>query len=287
MNEFHPKRILSPVDLSPVSIPVLRWAGHLAAGFGAAVEVFHADHVEAPVYFTSGQLAALNEQLAAHRNSLEGAIKDLAGRTLGTQVPWTVRIAEGPAIDELQKRAETDAPDLIVMGAHGRSGVKRVLMGSVAENMVRLVHCPVLIVPVRGPKEVSPQIRTVLNPVNFTQSARESLILSARVAGTFKAEVRVLHVVDDLHETESAIRSRLCSWVPDSIRTGCAVTEILRAGDPAEQILRFAGESEADLIVMAADHRPFLEWSTIGTTTIRVMRHSEIPVLIIPRHIDW
>ena len=63
MNEFHPKRILSAVDFSPVSAPVLQWARYFAGAFGAGVEVFHADHVEAPVYFTSGQVAALNQQL--------------------------------------------------------------------------------------------------------------------------------------------------------------------------------------------------------------------------------
>lgn len=53
MNEFHPKRILSAVDFSPVSAPVLQWTRYFAGTFGAGVEVFHADHVEAP--FTSPQ----------------------------------------------------------------------------------------------------------------------------------------------------------------------------------------------------------------------------------------
>ncbi len=283
MNEFDPKRIVSPIDLSSASTSVLQWAGYFGAAFRGGIEVVHVDHVEAPVYFTSGQLAELNQQVIANRRSLESMVRELAERTLGQQVPWKVKITEGPAIDELQKRLKTDQPDLVVMGSHGRSGVRRALLGSVAENLIRLANCPVLIVPVGPEKQSAPQIRTVLCPVNFTESARVSLSLSANVARAFDAELRVLHAIEEPGEPERTVRERLCSWIPADVRTSCAVTETVRTGNAAEQILRFVEESQPDLIVMSAEHRPLLEWSTIGTTTIRVMRHSEIPVLIVPR----
>jgi len=283
MKVFDPKRVLSPVDLSPASVPVLRWAGYFGVAFNSAIEVFHADHLEAPVYFTSGQLAALNEQAIAHRSSLETMVQELAGQTLGQRVSWKVKITEGPAIGELEKRLETEQPDLVIMGAHGRSGVKRVLLGSVAENIIRVAQCPVLIVPTSGEKQRSPRIGAVLSPVNFTESSRASLALSASVARAFNAELRVLHAVEDTRESEQMVRERLCSWIPADTRTSCAVSETVSKGDAAEQILRFVAQTQPDIIVMAAEHRPLLEWTTIGTTTIRVMRHSEIPVLIVPR----
>ena len=282
MNEFHPKRILSAVDFSPVSAHVLQWARYFAGAFGAAVEVFHADHVEAPVYFTSGQVEALNQQLRDHRRSLEQLLRELAERSLGQGIEWNLKITEGPAIDTLQKRLETDQPDLVVMGSHGRSGVDRLLMGSVAENLVRHARCPILIVPARRREHDLPGIHAVLSPLNFTEAASRSLSVSASVARAFEAELRILHAIEDPKETEHDVLKRLCSSIDPDVRTICRLTESVKVGDAAEQILRFAAESRSDLIVMAADHRPFLEWSTIGTTTIRVMRHSSIPVLIIP-----
>jgi nucleotide-binding universal stress UspA family protein len=286
MNDFNPKRILSPVDLSPVSGPVLQWAGFFATAYGAAVEVFHADHFEAPIYFTSGQLAALNEEMAAQRAGLEQMVERLAGQTLSPEVSRSVKITEGPATHELQKELERQPPDLVVMGAHGRTGVKRVLLGSVAENLVRFANCPVLIVPMRGENVMPPEIRVVLSPVNFTTSSRQSLLVAGSLARASNGELHVLHAAEDSGESEEVVRTRLCSWIPGDLRTSCALTETVRAGNAAEQIIHFARESRADVIVMAADHSPFLEWSTIGTTTIRVMRHSDIPVLIVPKQGD-
>ncbi len=286
MKNFNPKRILSPVDLSPVSTPVLQWAGYFAATFEAAVAVFHADHFEAPPYFTSGQLAALDEEMWAQRASLERMVEDLAGQTLPREVNRSVKITEGPAIDELQKELEEHPPDLVVMGAHGRTGVKRLLLGSVAENFVRFANCPVLIVPARGERPMPPRVSSVLSPVNFAASSEQSLLVAASLARASNAELHVLHAAEDREESEQGVRTRLCSWIPGGVRTNCALTETVKAGNAPEQILRFAAESRADLIVMAADHSPFLEWSTIGTTTIRVMRHSEIPVLIVPKRAE-
>lgn len=282
MNEFHPKRILSAVDLSPVSAPVLEWARYFAETFGASVDVFHADHVEAPAYFTSGQVAALNQQLLDHRANLERLLAELAERSLGRTVDWKTEIGEGPAIDELEKRLKADSPDLIVMGSHGRSGVDRLLLGSVAENTVRHTRCPILIVPARRKQQSPPQIQTILAPVNFTEAGTRSLSLATDIARPAGAEVRIFHVIEDPRETEQEVLTRLCSSIGTDLRASCALTETVRVGDAAEQIVRFAAESQANLIVLAAEHKPFLEWSTIGTTTIRVMRHSTVPVLIFP-----
>ena len=78
------------------------------------------------------------------------------------------------------------------------------------------------------------------------------------------------------------VRQRLCDWVPQEVRGRCQISEVVGRGNPAEQIILMAREHSADLIVMGAQHRPFLEFTTLGTTTERVMRHSLASVLVIP-----
>jgi nucleotide-binding universal stress UspA family protein len=282
MSTFAPKSILAPIDLGPVSRKSLEWAGLLARTFGASVEVFHADWVEAPPYFTSGQVAELAAQQASHRHALEQMISDVARPALGAETSWTIQVGEGPAIREIDERIAQTAPDLVVLGSHGRSGAARLLLGSVAENIIRHSTQPVLIVPQRFSADRPAKVRTVLCPVNFTETARRCLGASADLAAGFGANLHALHALEDHGEAPDAAQRRLCAWLPDNVRTRCAVSEIVRHGDPAEQILHVAKELDADLIALAAEHRPFLEWTTIGTTTIRVMRHSEIPVLMLP-----
>jgi len=118
--------------------------------------------------------------------------------------------------------------------------------------------------------------------VNFTEAGTRSVSLATDVARASRAEVRIFHVIEDPRETEQEVLTRLCSSIGTDLRASCALTETVRVGDAAEQIVRFAAESQSNLIVLAAEHKPFLEWSTIGTTTIRVMRHSTVPVLIFP-----
>jgi nucleotide-binding universal stress UspA family protein len=77
---------------------------------------------------------------------------------------------------------------------------------------------------------------------------------------------------------------KLCDWVPEGVRTHCRLKPVVRKGDAAEQILRTAGETDSDLIVIGAQYRPLLEATIFGTTSIRVMRHATCPVLTVPRH---
>ena len=282
MSAFAPKRILAPIDLSAGSAKIVEWAGLFARAFGSSLEVFHADWVDAPPYFTAGQVAELAAQRAAHRHALEQMLTDLVSPILGPEIRWSTRISEGRPITEIEKRIDEAPPDLMALGSHGRSGAARVLLGSVAENVIRHSTSPLLIVPARFPKDRRPAVRSILCPVNFTDSARRCVEASAELASQFDATLQVVHSAEDRSTDLDEVRQRLCVWLPSSVRSRCSVTEIVREGDAAEQIIKAAKVHDSDLIALTAEHRPFLEWSTIGTTTVRVMRHSEIPVLMLP-----
>lgn len=282
MSKFAPKQILCSVDLSPASNAVLSWARLIAEAFGSRVDVLHADWSEPPRYFTEGQLSALDAEAVLRRQTLERDLQDLAQKVLGSGISFTVSVVEGHAVDVLLQRLRNGPPDLVVMGSHGRSGVARFLLGSVAENVIRETRCPTLIV--RGPEIPAGQrqLHRVLCPVNLTNTASECAELASGVAAALGAELSVLQAVEDNALHDGGTHRRLCQWVSEDVRTRCRVSEVVLKGDAAEQIILFARREKIDLIVLGAEHRSFLEFSTLGRTTERVLRHGPSSILLVP-----
>lgn len=282
MSKFAPKQILCPVDLSPASNAVLSWARLIAEGFGSRVEVVHADWSEAPRYFTEGQLSALDSEAELRRQMLERDLQEVAQKVLGPRVSFTTSVVEGHAVEVVLKRLRNSPPDLVVMGSHGHSGVARLLLGSVAENVVHEAHCPTLIVRGAEIPAEQRQLQHVLCPVNLTDTARACAELASAVATALGAELSVMQAVEDNTAHVDGTRQRLCQWVTDDTRRHCRVSDVVLKGDAAEQIILFARREKMDLIVLGAEHRSFLEFSTLGRTTERVLRHSPSSVLLAP-----
>lgn len=282
MSRFAPQRILAPVDLSPGSRKTLGWAGLLARAWSAELEVFYADWWEPPRYFTESQIADLKRQAREHRQAVHHELEALVRASAGTGLPHAVTVVEGRPASAILERAEARAADLIVIGSHGRTGLARFRLGSVAEEVAREAGRPVLVVNVLEAGDAPAQLRSVLCPVNFTPLAQQSLEVAAEVAARLGAKLSVVHAVEVETPDLAAVHRQLCAWVPEAARGKCEVTEAVRKGNAAEQILLLAREQRADLIVIGAERRPLLEWTTLGTTTERVMRHGVAPVLVVP-----
>jgi nucleotide-binding universal stress UspA family protein len=282
MSQLLLRTILCPVDLSSASPTVLSWARLFAETYHAKVEVLHVDWLEYPPYFFPSQAAELSAQAEHHRAALNENLTKLAHENLGSNVPYEISILEGHPVDTILRHAATLQPDLIVMGSHGRSGLARMRLGSVAENVVRETSIPTLVVRALANKQAPAHISRVLCPVSFSEHGRRCLEVSADVAATFGAQLVVVHAVEqegaDLHQ----VHDQLCQWVPGAVRGRCDLLEVVRRGNAAEQILLAAREQAVELIVLVAQHRPFLEITTLGTTTERVMRHSDSAVLALP-----
>ncbi len=281
MSLFTPHRILCPVDLSPATSTVLRWAGLFADTYGGKVELLHADWQEWPPYFTATQIQTFVKQNREHLDALRHELDRVAQEALGMKVPYSTAVVEGHPVTAILEHASAHSPELIVMGSHGRSGIARLRLGSVAENIVREATIPTLIIKTIANQQ-TPKISRVLCPVSFTKLASRSLELSVSVASAFKARLFLVHAVE--HETEDLRRTheRLCQWVPEDVRAHCDLVEVARRGNAAEQIVLLAREQSVDLIVLGAEHRPFFEFTTLGTTTERVVRYADSNVLVLP-----
>jgi universal stress protein A len=140
------KRILVPVDFSPLSKKALHYAARLAQQFGAEVNLFHVVEPEIPPAFDGFMIAppvVSNQAGAICTSQLKGLV-NLVRKAGVEQVNSTVRT--GLAAFEIVEAAKDLDIDLIVIATHGYTGWKHFTIGSTAERVVRAAPCPVLVV---------------------------------------------------------------------------------------------------------------------------------------------
>jgi nucleotide-binding universal stress UspA family protein len=144
------QRILVPVDFSEHATPMIEWAVHLAKEHGSTILLLHVYHLPVefqqlegaylPPDFWSNVKSEAEQQLAHHADEIRGR---------GLAVEGIVR--EGYPATVIVDEAEALSADLIVIGTHGHTGLKHLLLGSIAERVVQRAPCPVLTVkPAEG-----------------------------------------------------------------------------------------------------------------------------------------
>lgn len=144
-------RILVPVDFSEYSTLALRHAVAWAKRFGARIALLHALH---PRYYSTNEdyrLYDLPLLIDSMRAAAESEMRELVRTTSFGGVPFETHVAIGFPAAEITDFATQNNIDLIVSPTHGRTGLKHVLIGSVAESIVRHSRCAVLVVPTRKP----------------------------------------------------------------------------------------------------------------------------------------
>jgi nucleotide-binding universal stress UspA family protein len=272
--------ILHPTDFSESSEQALRAARGLARSRGARLVLLHVVEPET----IPAELIGADPRLEEARREIE----ERAAR-LGREEPGLVvegRVSQGPAVGEVLALAAETRCDLIVMGSHGRTGLARALMGSVAESVARGARCPVLIVkaprPPAGAASAAAPYRAILVPTDFTARSREALDLAGSLAGE-GTRVIVLHVVVAVHVAaeglELALEERLRALsVPGP---GVRMEYRLREGDAADEVLGEARASSADLVVMASHGRTGLDRLLVGSVAGKVMAGAACPVMIL------
>ncbi|MDX1530736.1 MAG: universal stress protein [Rhodothermales bacterium] len=190
--------------------------------------------------------------------------------------------------------AEEGDADLIVMGTHGRTGLHHAMLGSVAEKVLRLAPCPVLVVPERAPDAgAAGGVRRVLAPVDFSEHARLAVAHAKALAALHGAALDVLHVVEEAAiPTAYGLEPVLVVSPPVLERAEAAVRQVVagvpgpevpvavhaEAGYAASDIVRFAEGVGSDLIVMATHGRTGIKHFLLGSVTERVVRRAPCPV---------
>jgi nucleotide-binding universal stress UspA family protein len=141
------ERILVPHDFSETADAALAMALDLAEKLRARVTILHA--YEAPTYVFPESVVATADLVGQIRGAAEEALAGIKERCAKPSVQVDTLLRQGVAWSEIDRAAKELGTDLVVIGTHGRRGISRALIGSVAEKVVRTAPCPVL--TVHGP----------------------------------------------------------------------------------------------------------------------------------------
>ncbi len=306
-------RILVPLDGSALAERILPEVAELAKLHGAEILLLRVAlaHKFPGADATEAQVHAV-EEAERHLAEVE---RQLAAR--GLTVSHAVRYGDAP--EEILDHARAQRVDLIAMSTHGRTGILRLVLGSVAEAVLRASPMPVLLLraeasalspagaAARGVTAAvrasladlhAPTFRHVLCPVDFSSHSDRAMEYAGELAQRFKADLTVLHVVyDPLDITcshvphppleqlrEEMIREAeqlLQRRVHRRLRLLPRVKTMVVAGPPYRQIIRYAQEHHVDLIVMGTQGLTGLDRLIMGSTAERVVRMAPCPVVSI------
>lgn len=263
MSAFPARRILIPMDLSPLSAHARAWAKTFSGPDTALEALFAYDMIPAPLFgFPGPPLSARSRRLL---------LSGLARACPGAEH----RVVDGDPATAITRQAKR--ADLVVMAAHARHGFGRFLLGSVSETVVRDCPAPVLVV-----KGAPRRVRSVLAPVNDAFYARKGFALAAETAAYLGAELVLLYVAAKKARGPNPrfFLNPLVAGLSEGLRQAVRPRILLRAGEPVAEILQ---ESRRHgLIVLTAHRKPLLKDLVLGTTAERVLRHASAAVLTAP-----
>lgn len=151
-------RILMPTDFSDNGLQPLKYACAIASKFGSQLHLLHVIPDPAMIVPDIGSLGGVGliEQSEAMQEAATNRLSELPPNDWHNDREIVRVVRMGPAFDEIIRYAKEADVDMIIMGTHGRTGLTHLLMGSVAENVVRLAACPVLTVKPDGHQFVVP-----------------------------------------------------------------------------------------------------------------------------------
>lgn len=275
----------------------------LARWYDSAVTIFHAYPLAVPpMIFAGDPSGAAISQTSTPGEVREGAMAQLASFA-ATVNPTGVRVSlearPGNALPNILDLARSLPSELIVIGTYGRSGVDRLVLGSVTEKVLRKSTCPVMTVPppVSAPSESVPVLfKRILCAIDFSEPSTKALELALSLAQEADAELVILHVIEGLPDTqhwkqgdptllrylldaEADASKQLRESVSSEARNWCKPVELLTTGRAYREILRIARERDVHLIVMGVHGRNPIDLMFFGSTTHHVIRAASCPVL--------
>ncbi len=221
-------------------------------------------------------------------------LKRRLGELYAPNVPIEVdyRICEGQAAMEIVRTADEIGGEMIAMGTHGRTGLNRLLAGSVATAVLSKAHCPVLALRSDKRPHTAENMKVILHPTDFSPASEAALSVARALARDFGARLKVLHILPFDIYPEARFAAELDPW--DSKHTLDAIRQRLDGPDlkypvetqlsrgfEVEEILGVAQELGSDLIVMGTHGRTGLSRLLMGSTAQSVLTRAECPVLVV------
>lgn len=263
------KNILFATDFSEVSETALLFAESITRRYGAKLCVTH-------VAVPSETAMLPPESWGACEQAIEEATqRDMARLDERLRIlPHQLALRHGGVWDVVSELIQKDAIDLLVMGTHGRKGLERLLMGSVAEEIFRQASCPVLTVGPCVPAKTAleAEFKQIIFATDFSHESLAAAPYAISLAQDYQARLVLMHVVTQhmgpLTDSELIVFDRvkeLNGLLPPDAELWCRPEYVVNFGDPADCILQAAQERNVDLIVLGV--RPPTGFFGFGAAT--------------------
>jgi nucleotide-binding universal stress UspA family protein len=294
------KSILFPTDISRCADQALEHAVFLAEKYEADIHVLHVvtlfrDQPE----IVSDEIAETEEMIRKLEDIAEKQLSKVVDSHGSDDMKITIAkrrgVSAAPAI--LEYASEKDI-DLIVMGTHGRRGVGHLLLGSAAEEVVRLADCPVLTVRESEKPKSLEAVNKILVPIDFSEYSKRALIYAAEIAKSYDSQLQVLHVIEEtihpafslsgkssifdlIPNIEEDCKNRMEKMLKESVNANIKAETFVKGGRAPNDIINFAKENSSDLIVIATHGLTGLEHLLLGSVTEKVVRMARCPVFTV------
>ena len=288
------EKILVPLDGSGLAEVALPYAEQLARRLGSEIALIYvSESAEVPQHYI-------------HRFYLQKigeATKEGAERTLGESVAKAIKIESavlvGHPAETIVDYAEKEDISLIVMATHGRSGIRRWALGSVAEKVVRATSRPVVLIRAKGARadvREKGAVNKVLVPLDGSKRGEAAIPYVEELASKLEAEVTLLQVVPPIYLTPDAeqfkwqesfrlsaedyIKKAAAQFKRKGIVAKAELREVTM-GTVAEEIIKLADEIGVDLVAMSTRGRSDVGPWAFGSVADRVLRGGNTPILLV------
>ncbi len=278
----HPASILFATEL-PVNERVFSFALAQARNSNSRLIFFHAyDTLVVSASETSG--VRYYDYAAAARTEIDH-LEPMAERARAAGVDCEIVVHQGLAPQLILECAREKKVDRIVVGTRSPGPIGKILVGSVAEEVLRHAEIPVCTI---GPEAVDQAYqgyvaKTILLATSLNDSAIAAAALAAEVAANDGARLVMLHVMQrnggaPVRRTIEQLEADLRALVPVSLRGKIVTEELVVPGDPVDEILFHAKSKRADLLVLGAQKASLLSTLTRRGVVYKVLGHAPCPV---------
>ncbi len=280
------KNILWATDFSYESTTALAYASYLAKHYEAKISALHVVPDFAPALYESRGVVVA-ELIAKQEKSREKAFKKLQKLSSQKGVKLDKIIIEaGSAGTKIPEVAEKEKCHLIAIGRKGMSALEKILLGSVADRVLRRAKVPVLVTPRR---RGTPKIENILVPTDFSEAEERERDYAWMMASTLKANLTMLYILElydfkfspaEVKKMMDEVLSKLKSRKKK--KANFTINEVvIRDLNAPAGIVTYAAKHKMDLIVMSTCVSA-LERFFLGSTTEKVISYSTVPVLALP-----
>jgi len=292
-------RIVVATDFSDTASLALDRAIEIASRHQSEIVLVHAMQPDLPPLAAPEMVVIPPDYERLLEEACHEGLKHASDRVREARIPVSERLERGRAANRIAVAAEDLAADLIIIGTRGNTGFKHLLLGSVAEEVVRVSKRPVLTVHPGDDRPIEP-VRRLLFPTDFSVASDQALAVSTRLLiGSADTKILLVHtyeitpsivplggfrggVVPLFVDNAQHLAEQMTEPSVEALRSrGFDVEVHVVRGDAAQVVTELASSLEADLIVMGTRGHSKIRQMLLGSTAERVVEHAPCPVLTV------